>query len=144
MRPLPRAFCLFVSFFDADTAFELYLYAAIADDDLFHQLLEDVAVICVHDVAVFDVLLEGVQPCLNLCIPYRCGFLLFLLSLQLLHPLAVCLYLCCIICRADAVGLLCLMQGEDGFLYRDYFLLNSIHGICVFRLHDQPCALPHR
>lgn len=52
---------LFVFLFDADTAFELYLDAAVADDDLFDQLFEDGTIICVHDAAVFDMLFEGVQ-----------------------------------------------------------------------------------
>ena len=34
-----------------DAAFEVYFDAIISDDDLFHQLLHDHAVICVHDCA---------------------------------------------------------------------------------------------
>ena len=61
-------YALFVVLFDAGPAFELYLDAAGSYDDLFHQLLEYGAVICVHDAAIADMFFEGVQPCFDLCI----------------------------------------------------------------------------
>ena len=45
-----------------DAAFEVYLDAVIPNDDLFHQLFHDYAVICVHDCAALDVFSEAVQP----------------------------------------------------------------------------------
>ena len=48
---LPRAFVLHVFVAGDDTAFEVYFDAVIVYDDLFHQLLHDHAVICVHDCA---------------------------------------------------------------------------------------------
>lgn len=50
------------------TAFEVYLNAVIVYDDLLYQLLNDHAVICVHDSTAFDVFCEAVQPQHNLCI----------------------------------------------------------------------------
>jgi len=125
-------YALFVVLFDADAAFELYLDAAGSHDDLFYQLLEYAAVICVHDTAVVDMLFEGVQPRFDLCVPCCYGFLFFLLGFQLLHPLAVCLYLCRIVRCADAAALFCLMQGEDSFLYLDDLLLDAIEGFFIF------------
>ena len=48
---LPRAFVLHVFVAGDDAAFEVDFDAIISDDDLFHQLLHDHAVICVHDCA---------------------------------------------------------------------------------------------
>ena len=51
---LPRAFVLQVFVGCDDAAFEVYFDAVIVYDDLFHQLLHDHAVICVHDTALFN------------------------------------------------------------------------------------------
>ena len=119
-------YILFVVLFDADTAFELYLDAAGSYDDLFHQLFEYGAVIRVHDAAIADMLFEGVQPCLYLCVPCCYRFQFLLLGFQLLHSLAVCLYLCRIVRCTYTATLFRLMQGEDGFLYLDDLLLDAI------------------
>ena len=52
---LPRASLLQVFVAGDDAAFEVDFDAIISDDDLFHQLLHDHAVICVHDCAALDV-----------------------------------------------------------------------------------------
>ena len=59
---LPRASLLQVFVAGDDAAFEVDFDAIISDDDLFHQLLHDHAVICVHDCAALDVFSEAVQP----------------------------------------------------------------------------------
>ena len=48
---LPRASLLQVFVAGDDAAFEVDFDAIISDDDLFHQLLHDHAVICIHDCA---------------------------------------------------------------------------------------------
>ena len=45
-----------------DAAFKVNLNTIISDNDLFHQLLHDHAVICVHDSTALDVFCEAVQP----------------------------------------------------------------------------------
>ena len=128
-----RGLCaLFVVLFDADTAFKLYLDAAGSYDDLFYQLLEYGTVIRVHDAAVADMLFEGVKPCFDLCVPRYYGFLFFLLRFQFLHPLAICLYLRCVVRCADAAVLFGFMQGEDGFLYLDDLLFDPLQYIIDF------------
>lgn len=59
---LPRAFVLHVFVAGNDAAFKVYFDAVFSDDDLFHQLLHDHAVFCVHDIAALDVFSEAVQP----------------------------------------------------------------------------------
>ena len=59
---LPRAFVLHVFVAGDDAAFEVDFDAIISDDDLFHQLLHDHAVISVHDCAALAVFSEAVQP----------------------------------------------------------------------------------
>ena len=59
---LPRASLLQVFVAGENAAFEVDFDAIISDDDLFHQLLHDHAVICVHDCAALDVFSEAVQP----------------------------------------------------------------------------------
>lgn len=59
---LTKAFVLHVFVAGDDAAFEVDFDAIISDDDLFHQLLHDHAVICVHDCAALDVFREAVQP----------------------------------------------------------------------------------
>ena len=59
---LPKAFVLHVFVAGDNAAFEVDFDAIISDDDLFHQLLHDHAVISVHDCAALDVFSEAVQP----------------------------------------------------------------------------------
>lgn len=68
-----------------DAAFEVDFDAIISDDDLFHQLLHDHAVICVHDCSALDVFREAVQPHLDLTVSVFCGLQFCLLRFQLLH-----------------------------------------------------------
>ena len=51
---------------DGDAALELDLDLRLSDDDLFDQRSHDGCVVCVHDRAVFDATLEGVEDNLEL------------------------------------------------------------------------------
>lgn len=100
---LPRASLLQVFVAGDDAAFEVDFDAIISDDDLFHQLLHDHAVICVHDCSALDVFREAVQPHLDLTVSVFCGLQFCLLRFQLLHPLTVLFDLRCVVCCSNAV-----------------------------------------
>ena len=121
-----------------NAAFEVYLDAVISDDNLFHQLLHDHAVICVHDVTALDVFCEAIQPHLDLTVSVFCGLQFCLLRFQLLHLLAVLFDLRCVVRCGNAALLLGLMQFQHRVLQIDDLLLDAIQRRSVFRLHDSP------
>lgn len=127
-----------------DAAFEVDFDAIISDDDLFHQLLHDHAVICVHDCAALDVFSEAVQPHLDLAVSVLCGLQFCLLGFQRLHPFTVFFDLHRLIRCCDAALLLGLMQFQHRILQVDDLQLDAIQRCSVFRLHDQPRAFLNR
>ena len=137
---LPRASLLQVFVAGDDAAFEVDFDAIISDDDLFHQLLHDHAVICVHDCSALDVFREAVQPHLDLTVSVFCGLQFCLLRFQLLHPLTVLFDLRCVVCCSNAALLLGLMQLQHRVLQVDDLLLDALQRRSVFWLHDHPCA----
>ena len=46
---------------DRDAAFELDLDLRLSDDDLLDQRSHDGRIVCAHDRAIFDAVLEGVE-----------------------------------------------------------------------------------
>lgn len=101
---------------DGDAALELDLDLRLSDDDLFDQRSHDGCVVCVHDRAVFDATLEGVEDNLELSVLIHCPGCRIPLFFERLHLLAVLFDLCRIVRCAHFHPLLCLVQRQRRFL----------------------------
>ena len=101
---------------DRDAAFEFDLDLRLSDDDLLDHRPHDGRIVCAHDRAVFDAVLECVEDNLELSVLIHCPGCRIPLFFECLHPLAVLFDLCCIVRWAYFHPLLCLVQGQRLFL----------------------------
>ena len=70
---------------DRDAALELDLDLCLSDDDLLDQRSHDGRIVCAHDRAVFDAVLEGVEDDPELCVLICCLCLVSFCTFLLYH-----------------------------------------------------------